>query len=541
MLYGVLNQRNPDYRAAEWSTMSDLYRGGFAMAANAGKYIRQNLGEPSQRYHERLHQASYINYFGAIIDSYAAALFQRDPILLPQSDQASSIDESFWNAFRDNADLRGNSFASVLRDAFLSALLKRRAIVGLDFPVTEKADSRAAEDASGAARAYAFNIDVEQLLDWEHSEVVRKTIDLADGKVDFELGRFEWCITKRCLARRASPEESRGSFVEEFKVWRITNGFASWELYRTKVYNSADGPNDTDDVPKVGDGITSFDCIPILELTLSDGMWLGNKLATLAVEHFQRRSALVAAENRALFAMPVAYLGPEVKAFKGEQASAAQQNPTRGLTLQQQYEARGFAVFGKDDRVEYLEPKGAAFEVVDRQLNELVDAMYRVTAQMAQGITASTTGLSRSGQSKQEDRHSMEVLLGAYAAIVSSFAVHVHSEIAEARKETCAWTVHGLDGYDQIDRSLLISEAKDLVGLSIPSGTFRAAYQTQLALDLLQCSPEEQGQIRKEIADFYAKNPETETPDVEDSTESEAEEPDDAEGPDAKTAAVAEA
>lgn len=537
MLYGTLNQRNPEYRSKEWETICDLYKGGFQLQAHAHKYIHRGVGEPEMRYRDRLQQTSYVNYLATIVDGYVSALFQREPIVMPPSEdgEATKLDP-FWDQFRANADLRGNGFASVLRDAFLSALLKRRALVALDFPATQPAETRVAEDASGASRAYAYTVDVEQLIDWEYSSEVRRVVETGEdgARVEFELGRFEWAIVKTCVSRRASPAESRGSYYEEFKVWRINGQYAAWDLFRTRVYGAQEAPHATDVVARVDGGVTSFDCIPLLELKLPDGLWLGNKLASLALEHFQRRSALVAAENRALFAVPIAYLGPEVKAFKGDQASSVQQSPGRGESLKSQYEAKGFAVFGRDDRVEYLEPEGKAFEVVDRQLNELVDAMYRVSAQMAQGITATTVGLARSGQSKQEDRRSMEVLLGAYSAIVEAFAVDIYDEVAEARKESgIAWTVHGLDGYDQIDRTLLISEAKDLSSLAIPSATFRAAYQTQIALDLLQCSPEEQETIRKEIADYYAKNPEAVAP-VTESPESEAEEPEDDSKPDAE-------
>ena len=94
----------------------------------------------------------------------------------------------------------------------------------------------------------------------------------------------------------------------------------------------------------------------------------------------------------------------------------------------------------------------------------------------------------------------MAIVLEAYGAIVRDLCERVYDVIAEARGEDIDWKVHGLDKFDVIDRAAVLAEAASLALVSIPSTTFKAHWQTKVALALLgNVTPEMQAAIEGEI------------------------------------------
>lgn len=505
MKYGTLKQTNPGYRAALWRKLDDLYAGGFDILARAKDYIPVQVGESPERYAERISHAEYVNYLGMVVDSYVANLFAQEPVVAPGAQETT---DAFWKDFGANANLKGDSVARVMREVFTTAILKQRAFIACDFPAdahasTIDATSRAEEDAQGKTRGYAFELFPEELVDWAYSDVVTRIVPLTSGgQVEFVYGLLSWAIVRREVCRRDSPDADRNSFVEEFRVWRLDeNGHARWELYATPPRKKDDpAPQDDVDFTPIAEGVTTFRQIPIVELCIPPGLWLGNKLGPLALALFRRRSALLASENRSLFPVPVFKHGPEVGGVGEALPPDAQQNPARGYDPLGTAAKLGALGIGHQDDFSFVEPKGTVHTLVDKQLGDAVDEFFRVASMMASSITASTTALGRSGTSKEQDYRSMGVVLEAYAAIVRDALLRVYDLIAAARLEDVDWKVHGIDKYDVVDRALVLEEAKTLAAVSIPSKTFRAHWQTKVALALLgHTSPELQTQIQAEI------------------------------------------
>lgn len=502
MLYGTLKQQNPAYRPKLWSKIDDLYSGGFTILEHAERYIPQQINEPVDRYKERITLASYMNYLGMVVDAYAANLFAQEPVITP-SDEKATVDE-FWAEFADDATLRSESFSKLLRSCFTTSLLKRRALIGCDFPtVADRAETRAAEDQSGAAHGYAFEIPVEDMLDWEYSEVVTREVELNDGgKVCYSFGLLSWAVLRREIAKRATPEDSRSTFIEEFKVWRLDpSGIATWQTFRAPPRKSGDhAPSDALDLPLFAEGATTFNQIPIVELEVPDGLWIGNKLGPIALEMFRRRSALNASETRHLFPVPVVKLGPEIGAVGGALPPDVQQNPGRGNDALDPLRRMGGLVLGHEDSFDFAEPKGNVLELVDKRLRDLVDEFFRVAHMMSASVSSTSKALGRSGSSKAQDHRGMTVILEAYGAIVRDCASRVYDLIADGRKEEVDWKVHGLDKFDVVDREIVLDEAKSIGAVDIPSPTFRVHWQTKVAIALLgNVPPEIQTTIQKEI------------------------------------------
>lgn len=475
--YGILSQTHPTYAAAEWGELNDLYVGGYQIARNAARYLPKYVGEDHRRYAERVTSVAYLNYLGSIADHLVAHLFARELRVTPAADAADEstvgdepFADGFWDQFAANADRRGNTLATLLRKSATTALVKGRALVGCDMPaVIDRPVTRAHEDAIGAGRGYAFEIPIESLLDWEKDDT----------------GLYAWAILHSSSASRPSPASPRGGLVEEFKVWSLVGGFARWDTYRTKERPASERLDSHTQVPWVQGGTTSFRSIPVVEIAVPDGLNVGNKIGPIAKEHYQRRSALVAAENKSLFAIPVMKRGPEMAAPGSAMPSDAQQDPHRGEDPVAQFLASGFTVIGKDDSIEFAEPGGGAYSIVDGQLKGLVDEMYRVVHQMAQSVSSTSSAVGRSGDSKSLDQRTTEIILAALGQIFRDAARAIYTVLSEARGEDVVWTPHGLDNYSEEDRDALVDEAVKSTAITIPSMTFKKMYLSRVATALL--------------------------------------------------------
>ena len=489
--YGVLAQRSPDYRASEWEMLDDLYEGGFRMARNATRHITRIYGETDDRYRDRITSTSYINYFGQIVDYFVASLFAQEMTVNPASDADNPLtvgslpNDEFYELFADDCDMRGTRFPNLLRRVLATALCKRTAYVCVDLPASDNdAQSLAEEEGMGLLRAYAYELPNEHLIDWQTNDE----------------GQLVWAILNRCVVERTDPEASRGEVREEFKVWRKrSDGVVSWELYRL-TYRKDTTPKDNQEVQLVAAGETSFARIPIIKFELPTGLVVGEKIALVAREHFQRRSALNAAQNKSLVSLPVAKLGPEVSAIGGDLPSDRQQDPYRGDDPIGRFQRQGFIVIGKEDSIEFAEPKGTAYGLTDKQIDGLKDELFRVVHLMAASVGNDSNTMRRSGESKIQDRYAETVVLKALGQIVRAFAVEVYECIAEARGERVVWTAHGLETFDFDDRVDLINEAVQMDLVTIPSPTWKRAYKTDMAFRLLRnLPPQTQEVIRQEI------------------------------------------
>lgn len=501
MKYGVLNQKNPDYKPALWETLDDLYVGGFQIIEKAARYIKKQVNERQDLYEQRLEHAEYVNYLGMVVDSYAANLFAQEPVVTADKGDL----DAFWKDFAKNANLKGDDFSRVMREVFTTSLLKQRAYIACDFPVIEaEAETRAEEDALGKTRGYAFELCPEELIDWAYSGVVRRTVKLkGDAQVEYAFGILKWAVLRRVVCTRENPEDDRNSFVEEFRVWKLgDDGRASWQLFRTEPRKLGEQPPGNDvELAVAGGGDTTFAQIPIVELCIPPGLWLGNKLGPMALALFRRRSALLASEDRSLFPVAVLKLGPETGAVGGALPPEIQQNPSRGKTAMRTAEALGAVELGFQDDYKLVEPTGTAHTLVDSQLKDSVDEFFRVAHMMASSIASTSQALGRSGVSKEQDYRAMAIVLEAYGAIARDACLRVYDVIAEARGEDASdWRVVGLDKFDVVDRAIVLEEAKSLSLVSIPSKTFKARWQTKVALALLgNVEPAVQKKIETEI------------------------------------------
>lgn len=497
--YKILDTKHEHFDVDKIKKMHLLYEGGYHIMDHADMFLKKLSIENQKTYRERLQCASYLPYLSQFVDHFSASLFS-DELMVHEGADADDpttlggpvSNEDYYKLFAANCDGMNNSLHNFMKDTFTEALHKPCAYVGVDFVYNDDEEAPAnllEEEQRGLDRAYLYTIEEESVIDW---------------KKDYTNNKFQWVKIKADICVQDDPLQPAKHKIN-FKIWTMNNGLAHWAVYESAELPLDKMPKASDDIPLVAEGDTSFTEIPVFELDIPKGLHIGYKLGPVCEEVFQRRSFLVSNMNKTCIAIPVVKLGPEIGAPGQPMPSDAQQNPNRANVIQMNLSSQGYTVLGKDDDLKIVEATGASHALVDKQLNELVEKMHQLVNQMAQSVAANTKALSRSGMSKQEDRHSTEILLTAYARVVKDFVKEVYNCIASARGEQVAWTVDGLSTFVEEDRNTVIQEVTAIAGQTpvldlIPSETFRKKYLARLATALVgTSSPEEEQQIHEEI------------------------------------------
>jgi hypothetical protein len=478
--YELLCQQNPEYDPQLCETVEDLYEGGFTILKKARKYLTNVANEHKSRYKERCAVASYRPYLGQIIDQLVSDVFSQPLSIKPAADAPDETtpgeqpDEPFYSELEKDFDGEGTPLLELMGAVLRTALLKRYGILAVDLPKPDPAlppaANRLEEESRGNRRCYGYEVPVEELIDWELEP---------GGK------RFTWAILRQCEQKRQGPTGNRKQKVETFTIWQRGPKAAHWAKYRC-AYTKDKPPKPTDDIQLLDSGDTSFAEIPLLRLELPRGLWAGNKLAPMALEHWQRRSLLIGSESRSLCAIAFVKKGPETMAPGGSTPAQVTSDPHRGDDPVRRQRDDGWVEIGSEDELGFAEPSGKCYEIVDKELDALRDDMFHVEHMMAASVRPNATALGRSGMSKQKDEDSTARVLRAIGTLVRLYAVRLYVLISTARSEDVHWAGHGLDGYESEDRQQVIEEALSISQIDIPSITFRKAHMRSVVEKILK-------------------------------------------------------
>ncbi len=454
----LLNREHPQYRVRRemWQQYEDFYAGGEQLRRNAAAYLVRRQKEPGEVYQERVSRVFYENYLGSIVDWYAATLFRSEPSVVVRGPA------EFYTAFLKDADLEGRSFLEFCRRAFLQALVYEQSYALLDFPrVTAPAATRAEEDALGKSRAYVASYSPRELTNWR-----------LDGR-----GSFEWIVLR--TERSYQPEflseeevvERRWAYYdkENFRIYSQTRRSGEQRSGEPAVVLEDEGQH----------GLADLGRVPLVKLQISEGLWLANKAALLAQEHFNKSNALSWALHMGLFAMPVIYSEREWHQIVGEAY---------------------YIQLGPEDKFGWTEPEGHVYRLAAENLDRLKDEIYRVAYLMNQAGGREYRNLAQSAASKQRDQIVTHEVLRAYGDMVKDFMRRTLELVAAARRDEVEIEVQGLDQFDVQDFTEELENARRLRDLEIGSGTFHREMQKRLALKYLEdASPEVKNRVAGEI------------------------------------------
>ncbi len=459
----ILDRQHPEHAAKRemWQAYQDFYTGGEQFRGRAQNYLVKRQKEPAEVYYERLSRVFYENYIGSIIDWYAATLFRTEPQIL-----FSGRVRGFYDDLLEDCDLAGTDFVEFFRQAFIAALIHRKAYILVDFPRVEApAATRAEEDALGKSRAYLVHYTPLDLVNWR--------LDPA--------GNLEWALLK-------TSERFQPALEAEREVWRETWTYFDRRQYRVYALERDPDkpPRPNTLVPLVAFGfhaLASYNRVPLVALRVSDGLWLSNKAHLLQQEHFNKSNALAWALHMGLFAMPVVYSEREWHQIVGESY---------------------YIQLGPEDRFGWTEPEGRVYAIAQDNLERLKDEIYRVCYLIVQAGGLEARNLGQSGISKERDYTVTQEVLRAYGDIVKEAMKETLRAIIAARQDELSVDVKGLDRFDIRDLSVELEDARRLRELVAHSPTFAQELETRLALRFLDDSEQSlKMQIAREIHDAF--------------------------------------
>ena len=450
-----INHEHPEYasKRATWRMYRDLYAGGEQFQMNADRYLVRRQKEPGDVYAERLSRSFYENYIGSIVDWYTATLFRREPVLTfeGQSERA----KKFFSEFTEDCDLKGTTVAEFFRRQFIDALISGKSFILIDFPrLGHPAWTRAEEDERGASRAYLVSYAADELINWSYDEH----------------GHYDWVVLRTQSLKKAKIEDP---------AWIKLTRWVYYDKENYRIYEQAEQGTERRAIEVVSEGrhgLARQERVPIVELRVSEGLWLLNKAGSLQLEHFNKSNALGWALTMGLFAMPVVYSERDWNQVMGESY---------------------YIQLGPQDRFGWTEPEGHVYQIAADNLARLQEEIYRVChVTHAGGAVSGST--AQSGLSKQRDFAITQEVLRAYGDAVKEGMKRVLRAIEAAREDGLSVDVSGMDEFDIGDFGTELLDAERLLQLGIKSPTLQRQVFKKLAFQFL-CD------VRQEVKDRIGK------------------------------------
>ncbi len=446
-----IDQEHPEYAARRrvWHQYRDLYVGGEQFKARADRYLVRRQKEPLDVYAERLSRSFYENYVGSIVDWYTATLFRREPVLTFEGNNERA--KQFFGRFIDDCDLKGASITEFFRRQFVEALICGKSCILVDFPrQSQPAGTRAEEDLRGASRAYLVGYSADELINWSYDEH----------------GHYQWLVLRT---------ESLGKDRIEDAIWKKQVRWVYYDKEHFRIYEQAERGSErgrTELISEGRHGLAKQKRVPVVELRVTEGLWLLNKAGTLQLEHFNKSNALGWALTMGLFAMPVVYSERDWNQVMGESY---------------------YIQLGPQDRFGWTEPQGNVYQIAAENLNRLQEEIYRVCYVTHAGGAISGS-VVQSGASKQRDFAITQEVLRAYGDAVKDAMKRVLRAIESAREDGLSIDVSGMDEFDIGDFGTELADAQSLLGLGIDSPTLRKQVFKKVAFQFL-CD------VRQEVKD----------------------------------------
>jgi hypothetical protein len=452
-----IDHEHPEYAAkrAMWQQYRDLYAGGEQFKVNAERYLIRRQKEPGDVFGERLIRCFYENYVGSIVDWYAATLFRREPAL--SFDGTNERGKQFFGNFTEDCDRRGSSLAEFFRKQFIDTLVCGTSYTLVDFPrLSRPAGTRAEEDERGASRAYLVSYSADELINWSFDEH----------------GHYDWIVLRTRSLKKEKIED---------KAWAQQTRWVYYDKERYRVYEQLENHGHRQPIEVVAQGrhgLAKQSRVPLLDLRVSEGLWLLNKAGSLQLEHFNKSNALGWALTMGLFAMPVIYSERDWNQVMGESY---------------------YIQLGPQDKFGWTEPEGHVYQIAANNLATLQEEIYRVCHVTHAGGAVSGSA-AQSGLSKQRDYAITQEVLRAYGDAVKDAMKRVLRAIDAAREDGLSINVAGMDEFDIGDFGTELDDAERLLNLGIDSPTLKKQVFKKLAFQFLcDVRQEVKDQIGREI------------------------------------------
>jgi hypothetical protein len=411
--------------------------------------------------------------------------------------------DEFWLELADNATppsddgSRKRSLDQVVRDTIVEGLICGWSWLQAELPAPG-ADPRASlleQENSGDRDAYFVQWPTECVTDWAEKN-----------------GTLLWLRTYECIVPDDDPAAKREDKIHRWTLWDAT----SWTRYDFLQKKNQQLPGDETSIAPTDVGQHTFGRVPWVRFDVSSPggatLHIGDVIESLCRQYFNRQNGESFQWTQNYFQQLYEFLAPEMPGVD-EPISEAQSDPKRA----QRSRAPGkVQVRGERDKAMFVGPDMSSAAEGRLGLQDLRDAILRVTAQMALAQDTSGAMLRRSADSKRQDSVAQEIILGS---IGKRGVVLVNSGVqllSVGRGDTAedAPRYVGYERFNVTDAEDLINQSVLVESIWIPSATYQIEQKFQVAVTHLgdNASTEVKEKIRAELQQAITQDQLTMTP-----------------------------
>jgi hypothetical protein len=514
-----LRRTHPEYSLAKIQKHNDLYRGGDGFRKRIANYLvkRQveeigatdqawrnrettaNSGGPesdvlaqavnagAKMWDARKRRAWYKPVVAGMIDFLAAAIFQAEPSVVAaeakENAAAPTLAErllasienafggydgntsSYWHALNRDADGAGQDLAAIMRDAGMEVMLHRRAYLAVRFPRVLADPAAATLQQQIAAGEYAAQL------------YLLRAADVDDWACD-ERGELLWLRIHRKDSVRSFPWKEPDT---ERHIWTYVTSEALYE-YRAEFPRDKPPP-DKDLIALTGGQpqLHNLGAIPIIPVTIPEGLWIMERLAETVIELFNRQASLAWHLDQMAFAMLVIASDRNFSQLLVPDLS--------GLHL------------GKGESAQIVGPDAQMAGALERDIERLKQELFLELQAMVLIAAARDEQGRQSGVAKQRDFGSLSTLLGALASPLRDALERAVSVILKVRRGAGLdlKTIVAVQGMDKYDVLHLQEKLKNAVAFLAIPGVPDAARRWVLLDSALAMTANAPAEIREQV------------------------------------------
>lgn len=161
-------------------------------------YLWSHERELYEHYRDRAMRLYHLAVFGPVVDSHADAVMRVSPSRDEETGERTG--NSGWQSIYDDADGRGTSWNSMVRDALAWACVNGRVATLVEVPALDNEPATVADEQDMGARPYLRHLTALDILDW--------SMDPS--------GRLRWIKYREPMADKRNPGQKQGDIKYKY-------------------------------------------------------------------------------------------------------------------------------------------------------------------------------------------------------------------------------------------------------------------------------------------------------------------------------------
>lgn len=461
--------------APVWNKINLLTNGGYLLESSKEEFLPQRAGEPESIYQTRIKKFTYRNLLGSSIQQQSSKLTAGS-----YSIAGLDSDPKFWEAFRENVDLRGTSESDFLPKLFREALKFGTLYIHVDKPITQVQPINKQQEKLLGLRPYLTLYSAQEVTDYEEDRFgnltflkVRQVSQYRPTPFSNPIDQVTWTwITPEVILKYSAL----------VKFDRNGNILSLLSEEGTEISVS-----DETTIPLASLIETGLNQLPVIRFNLPCDLWIANQIYLKCLEHLNLDNlkydfASIASYVQRVY-RPYTVNSDQIPDLPGDEP--IQSGNPYILTA---------------DSFEFAEMQGTALTVISDILNALEK---EIRDMIALGITSSTKeAVQQSGISKKFDLYREELTLRAYGKLILNCYQDILQLVAVSQGiDPTPISMSGYDSFelDSADDLLLTGEELLKLRSLLPPTTLKLFSKQLCAALSPNASAEEKAMIEAEI------------------------------------------